>query len=91
MSIATGAAKVTVATPESRGDSATFMFVVQVIWGGVVSMSVIVWLQLALLLQESVAVHVLVALKVFPTSGLVLVLTEMAKLVLPQKSMAVGA
>ena len=55
-----------------------------------VSTSVIVWLQLAVLLQVSVAVQVLVALKVIPTSGLVIVLTEIARLVLPQKSVAVG-
>jgi len=66
------------------------MLVVQVICGLVVSTSVIIWLQLAVLLQESVAVQVLVALKVFPTSGLVTVPTEIARLVLPQKSVAVG-
>src|SRR5260221_6772697 len=90
VSVATGAGNVTVANPKSRGASATFMLVVQVISGRVVSTSVIVWLQLAALLQESVAVQVLVALKVFPTIGLVLVLTEIARLVLPQKSVAVG-
>ena len=35
-------------------------------------------------------VQVLVALKVLPTSGLVVVLNEIARLVLPQKSVAVG-
>jgi len=60
--------------------------------GGVVSIKVMVWVHVALLLQESSAFHVRVALKVPATRGLVMVEpTVMRTFVLPQKSMAVGA
>src|SRR5258706_14957902 len=59
--------------------------------GAMVSIKVIVWVHAALLLHESSAFHVRVALKVPATRGLVIVEpTVMRTFVLPQKSIAVG-
>jgi uncharacterized protein YhhL (DUF1145 family) len=64
----------------------------QVMLGGVVSMTVIVWLQSAWLLQSSVARHVRVASKVLPQCPVVFVTVLTIVIVtLPQVSLAVGA
>src|ERR1041384_2503454 len=60
-------------------------------WGGVVSMTVTVWLQMFELPHGSVALQVRVAENVFPQSGLVTVLRTWIRTLVPeQKSKAVG-
>src|SRR5258708_3506404 len=56
ISVATGVEKVTAAPPESCGFSAAIKFVGQTIVGGIVSTTVIVWLQKFVLPQASVAI-----------------------------------
>ena len=73
MSDATGAGNVTAAPPESRGASATIISAGQEIVGGVVSTTLTVWLQKALLLHASVAFHVRVAVNVPPAITFVIV------------------
>jgi hypothetical protein len=64
----------------------------QVRLGGVVSTTVMVWLQLELLVQGSVAVHVRVALKVLPQKPvrLVVVVALTVTLLPLQRSLMVG-
>jgi hypothetical protein len=63
----------------------------QVMDGGVVSRTVMVWVQTARFVDESTASHVRVALKVSPQSTLVIVpVTRMLTFVPSQRSMAVG-
>ena len=67
------------------------LFGTQVIVGGVVSTSVTVWLQVAVLPQESVARQVRVATKVFPQKPTTLVAVPTTLIVtLPHVSLAVG-
>jgi hypothetical protein len=68
-----GRGKVTAAPPESCGASATIMFAGHAIIGAVVSSTLTVCEQKALLLQESVAFHVRVVMKAPPARGLVIV------------------
>src|SRR5438105_2904447 len=85
-SVAVGLVK-TQAVPHS-----TVEFGVQVIVGAVVSITVTVWLQAELLVQESVALHVRVALNVFPQKPvrLVVVVTVWLTLVPSHTSETVG-
>src|SRR5262249_55638289 len=61
--------KFTVAPPEPCGNSATIMFVGQVMVGATVSRMVIVWLQILVFPHSSVATQIRLAEKVMPHSG----------------------
>src|SRR5436305_1001152 len=70
----------------------TVLLGTQVIVGAVVSTSVTIWEQVAVLPQESVARHVRVAAKVFPQNPVTLVTVPRIVIVaVPQESLAVGA
>jgi hypothetical protein len=76
--------------PAGPAHSAT-MLLGQTICGGTEGSTVIVWAQLAILLQESVTSQLAVTLYVWPTGGFVTVLTrEIVTFVPPQKSTADG-
>src|SRR6266851_3601350 len=70
----------------------TVLLLLQVITGAVVSMTVTVWLHMALLLQASVACHVRVASKVLPQwpAVLVTVPTTVIVILVPPMSVTVG-
>ena len=88
-SVAVGRAKVTTAPLGPVQE--LVMFVEQpLITGAVVSTTVTVWLQLAVLPQASVALQVWIALKVLPHKALVVAPT-MVMVLVPQVSLVVGA
>src|SRR5436853_457113 len=85
VSLALGASKV-----QALAHS-TVLLVTQVIEGGVVSVTITVWLHVLLLPQRSLALHVRVATKVLPQVALVTVpMTLMVTLVASHTSVAVG-
>jgi hypothetical protein len=88
-SVATGGPNVTLANPESRGNSDAIMLDTHVISGGVVSTTAIVWLQMFEAPDASVTTQVRVAANFPPVTWFVTVL-KMLRLWPGQLSLAVG-